>query len=156
MIQFVEPTKEDLKYLSQNLREEDMREVSSLIPNPDYLQVLRDCVEHSDTVYVVRVDEVPVVIFGSRKTEDTVERVGKKAADIWLLGTNDIKLNKTSFLKLSRKCVRELARDVDYLWNIVDPRNELHIRWLKWLGFTFPFIHPVREDLNFLVAVRNS
>jgi len=155
MIEFVTPTTEDLKYLSENLREEDIREVETVSPGADLLELLKDSMKVSDQCFVVRKDGVPVVIFGSKATEDILS-LGANAADIWLLGTDAIKLNKTSFLKLSRKVVQEISEDVDYLWNIVDPRNELHIRWLQWLGFSFPLPFRTQGGVDFLVAMRYS
>lgn len=155
MIEFVTPTAEDLEYLAENLREEDLREINTVSPGSDTLRLLIESAESSDRCFVVRKDGVPVVIFGSKGTEDVLS-IGAQAADIWLLGTDAIKLNKTSFLKLSRKVIQEISEDVDYLWNIVDPRNELHIRWLQWLGFSFPLPFRTQGGDDFLVAMRYS
>lgn len=154
MIEFVVPEQSDVRYLAENLRPEDVRELLTLKPDADIKKILEDCVSSSDFARVVRKDGVPVVIFGSQKTADEIAKVGAKAADIWLLGTDEIKLNKTSFLKLSKKVIEEIAEPFDYLWNVVDPRNDLHVRWLQWLGFSFPFEYPVNDELKFLVAVR--
>jgi len=154
MIEFGEPTAEDIDYLAEHLRAEDVREVRTLKPDADIRDTLQEAWDESQITRVVRKDGKPVVIFGSGPTEDVIASVGASAADIWLLGTDDIKLNKMSFLKLSMKVIKEIARPYDYLWNVVDPRNELHIRWLEWLGFSFPTEYKVDEDLNFLVAVR--
>ena len=56
---------------------------------------------------------------------------------IWLLATPDIKRIRFSFLRESRKVVNLLNHKYKVLWNFVDCRNELHLRWLKWCGFTF-------------------
>lgn len=155
MIEFDTPTRADIDHIAKNLREEDKREVNTVIPGVDIYKALKESVESSSTCHVVRKDGVPVVLFGSKKTPDFLG-VGAESADIWLLGTDEIKLNKTSFLKLSRKVIVEIASEVDYLWNIVDPRNELHIRWLQWLGFSFPTTYETSGGVDFLVAVRYS
>ena len=155
MIEFDTPTRADVDYLAKNLREEDKREVDTVMPGAEIHKVLKESVDTANKCFIVRKDDVPAVVFGSSETPDFLG-LGAKAADIWLLGTDEIKLNKTSFLKLSRKVIREIADEVDYLWNIVDPRNELHIRWLQWLGFSFPTTYETKGGVDFLVAVRYS
>ena len=56
---------------------------------------------------------------------------------IWLLATPEIYRIRFSFLRECKKVVNLLNRKYKLLWNYVDCRNELHIRWLKWCGFTF-------------------
>lgn len=154
MIQLARPTPEDIEHIGSNLRAADLREASTVKPELGPVGVLQYCVDESDKAYCVRKDGSPVVVFGSKDTEDFLG-IGAKAADIWLLGTDEVTLNKVSFLKLSRKFVEDLARPYDYLWNVVDSRNRLHLRWLRWLGFTFPFTHEI-NGVEFFVAVRYS
>ncbi|WP_438027644.1 hypothetical protein [Sorangium sp. So ce233] len=40
------------------------------------------------------------------------------------------------FLRNSRAWVDKLMDGYQTLWNVVDARNEIHIRWLRWCGFT--------------------
>ena len=47
------------------------------------------------------------------------------------------KTNTLFFLRESRKVVNLLNHKYKLLWNYVDCRNELHLRWLKWCGFKF-------------------
>lgn len=56
---------------------------------------------------------------------------------IWLLASDDIQKIRFSFLRESRKVVELLNQKYRTLWNYVDCRNELHLRWLKWCGFKF-------------------
>ena len=75
---------------------------------------------------IVDKENVPVGMFG----------VSKEGA-IWLLASNDIYRIRFSFLRESRKVIDFLNQKYPTLWNYVDCRNELHIRWLKWCGFKF-------------------
>ena len=55
---------------------------------------------------------------------------------IWLLGTDEITKHPVTFFKVSKKIFKELTKGREYLYNYVDARNKLHLRWLAWLGFT--------------------
>ena len=39
-----------------------------------------------------------------------------------------------TFLKLSKLKLKELFNNYDMIWNYVDARNVVHIKWLKCLG----------------------
>ena len=42
-----------------------------------------------------------------------------------------------TFLRHRRDVTDVLTKDYKILFNYVDAQNELHIKWLKWLDFTF-------------------
>ena len=70
----------------------------------------------------------PVGVFGV--TED---------GTIWCLGTDDL-LRKPlvyQFMKECRRYVDTLQNIYPILHNVIDGRNAVHIRWLRWMGFTF-------------------
>jgi hypothetical protein len=52
--------------------------------------------------------------------------------------------------------VQTLQQNYDVLFNLVDERNTLHIRWIQWCGFTFVNRHPAlgAEQRPFLEFVR--
>ncbi len=56
--------------------------------------------------------------------------------NIWMLGTELIEKHPTVFLRHSVQVVKDMHKSYRYLHNWVDVRNEVSIRWLKWLGFT--------------------
>ena len=57
---------------------------------------------------------------------------------IWFLSSEVMfKKNRIQFIKNSKIWVEKLFRDYEILWNVVDSRNKIHIRWLKWMGFRF-------------------
>lgn len=57
---------------------------------------------------------------------------------VWLLGSDAIDTSfALPFLRYSRAWLERIAEKYDLLYNVVDERNTVHIRWLKWLGFTF-------------------
>lgn len=63
---------------------------------------------------------------------------------IWMLGSDALTRPPLSiqFLRECRKHVYQMERPYRIIGNEIDQRNTLHVRWLKWLGFTFlPPIH---------------
>ena len=58
-----------------------------------------------------------------------------KTGIIWMLGSDNLKKIKKSFLKESRTEVNGINTLFPHLWNIIDSRNELHIKWIRWCGF---------------------
>ena len=55
---------------------------------------------------------------------------------VWLLGTDDIPLFSSKFLRWSRHWLKDLSIRYKVLGNMVDERNSAHVRWIEWLGFT--------------------
>ena len=58
-----------------------------------------------------------------------------KTGIIWMLGSDNLKKIKRPFLKESKTEVNEINALFPHLWNIIDSRNELHIKWIRWCGF---------------------
>lgn len=55
-------------------------------------------------------------------------------ACIWMLTTHEVPKHSRAFLRIGREIVRrELLRHSE-LWNMVDARHTLAIRWLEWMG----------------------
>jgi len=121
---------EDLKYLAPRLRYEDKREILAsvgMIP----LDALLFSYSNSDLVFtIVSPKDEPVAIFGVGKLENGV-------GGVWLLATDNLKDIKFAFLKENKKVINFLNTKYKILWNFVDCRNSLHIKWLKWCGFKF-------------------
>jgi len=45
--------------------------------------------------------------------------------------------DKRTFLRQSKIELRKILKEYPVLFNVVDSRNEVHVRWLQWMGFTF-------------------
>ena len=117
---------EDINFLAPRLRYEDKREILDGAGINPYLGLQYSYNVSEICLTIVDTKDIPVGIFG----------VSSEGA-IWLLATPDIHRIRFSFLRESRKIVNLLNRKYKVLWNFVDCRNELHLRWLKWCGFKF-------------------
>ena len=57
---------------------------------------------------------------------------------IWMTSTDAIVKHRVKFLRETCKPMLDrLHEDFPILTNMVDARNTLHHRWLRWLGFVF-------------------
>ena len=132
----ITPAKEsDPEELGPRLRKADKDEIYALagIEPTLGLQISMEC---SDRCYTVRDldNDTPFSMFGTSPNEGAMTTT----AAVWFLGSDDLfKKNKVSFLRNSAFWVVKLFSDYNILHNLVDARNTVHIRWLKWLGFTF-------------------
>ena len=123
-------TLEDIKYLAPRLRKEDKQEIlagTGLIP---YEALLNGYKNGVIVFTIVNFKNKPVGIFG-------INDVGNNVGAIWLLATDKLKDIQYSFLRENKKVIDFLNTKYKILWNFVDCRNSLHIKWLKWCGFKF-------------------
>ena len=58
------------------------------------------------------------------------------SAMIWMIATPDLEKHALEFLRYSRIFIDEVGEPYDLLFNWVDARNEVHVKWLKFCGFT--------------------
>ena len=123
-------TLEDIKYLAPRLRRTDKEEILAGIGATPYHALLIGYFECVIVFTIVNPKNEPVGIFG-------VTDCGDGTATIWLLATDGLAKIQIAFLKECRKVVNVLNKKYKILWNFVDCRNQLHIKWLKWCGFKF-------------------
>ena len=126
-------TKEDARDIASRLRHEDRREALDYIGVSPAL-ILPHATENPDTWVGCGDDGRPEVIFGVEPLEG-VEGVGI----VWLMATEEIARDykkQIQFLRKSREVIEDLQDKYPILGNYVDERNELHLKWCKWLGFS--------------------
>ena len=117
----------DICELAPNLRSEDKREVNTLGKTSEqallsgYLfgKVCRSIINNYGQV---------VGMYGVVPADD-------KTGLVWMLGSDKLKKIKIPFLKESRTEVEGMNTLFPHLWNIIDSRNEMHLKWIKWCGF---------------------
>ena len=124
---------EDCRAIADNMRKADIAEIKAG-PNWSPIQAMVAGYIHSKPPYtVIKNPEIPVAMWGIVPELDSVLNRGR----IWLLGTPAIKDVRVQFLRECSDWIREATEGYDIVYNMIDKRNKLHIRWLKWLGFSF-------------------
>lgn len=120
---------EDARYIAANMRQEDRQECEAQSGLPPAV-VLPQCVGRPN-VWTWEEDGVPVAIGG---VDASIPLVGT----VWMTSTDDIVKHRVKFLReMSKPVLALLHQDFPILTNMVDERNVLHQRWLRWLGFVF-------------------
>jgi hypothetical protein len=123
----------DIRTVSEGMRSDDAREAKALGYDPK-AALASSCI-YSDKVFAVVDDnDTAVALFGvGPHTLDNELLVGC----CWLVGTDGFPKVALRSARIVPGCVDELHTDYPVLWNWVDVRNTVHVRWLKWLGFEF-------------------
>lgn len=124
-------TAADALIISPNLRIEDHAEVLACT-GQEPGQVLPMCVEANRTwKAVAQPNGPPVALFGINGSVP------------WMVATPDLIHHQLSFLKQAKNIIQLMHHyGGPFLQNFVDARNDVHIRWLKYMGFTFGNLIP--------------
>ncbi len=117
----------DAAYVVLHARKED----SLGTPQGGVKEVLQKVFRVSrDTVYAVKVEGVPLCIFGVAEAT-----LLSGAATPWVVGTPEMRRHSTFLLRASRKILKVLLKEFGSLRSRVHRANTESIRWLQWLGF---------------------
>ena len=124
MSKYIHPiTFEAALEVASNLRPEDRREVEEG-HGIDPIEYLPTMSQKPSYVYFTVPDGKTAGMAG----------VGQEG-DIWMLCTPDIHRYPITFAREAKRYVD--SRTEPLLWNIVDSRNKMHLKLLKFLGFKF-------------------
>lgn len=93
--------------------------------------------------------QVPFAYFGMGECDEV-------SGLVWMLGTDALAANARTIAKRTPAVLAAWHSRRTLLFNYVDARNALHIRWLRRLGFTFIKLHPRwgTQQLPFLEFAR--
>tara|TARA_R100000458_G_scaffold18224_2_gene15798 strand:- start:7991 stop:8467 length:477 start_codon:yes stop_codon:yes gene_type:complete len=124
----------DVKHLAKNLRHADKQELYATFGNHSDIQdVLDKNVAVTTDAKVIEYKGKPIGVFGVADGHEENFNLGW----VWMVGTDDIKEIRTQFLKQCKEELEKMQSKYDVLCNYVDARNKVHIKWLRWMGFTF-------------------
>lgn len=122
----------DVAACAAEMRQADQAEVGALGYTP--LGALTDGLVYSRPCLTIvdRADR-PLAMFGAVPRADL-----QGAANVWLLATDRfVRECRRQFLRECRTWVDCMNQTYPLLTNVVDARNAVHIRWLRWCGFEF-------------------
>lgn len=125
-------TRDDVRYMAPRLRAADRAEVRAYTGLPPEV-VLEQCLDASDQCWVgCHNDGEPAVLWGTQPVYQVPE-VGW----IWMVCTDLILQHKYEFLTQARAHLPLAHARYPILTNHVDARNTVHIKWLRFMGFSF-------------------
>lgn len=125
-------TPDDVRYLLPRLRDADRAEVRALTGLPA-AAVISQCIEASDQCWVgCTDDDEPGVLWGTQPVFGVPE-VGW----IWMVCTDLMLQHRWEFLAQAKRYLPVAHAKYPILTNHVDARNAVHIKWLRFMGFSF-------------------
>lgn len=138
-------TLKDAVDLAPRLRSADVRELAALDPKATPKTALVLSVGASTDCYAIEKTGVVIALFGAAPVEGSPQ-----AGIVWMVSSDDLKTISILFLRHCKKHCQSLFANYRLLGNIVDSRNEVHVRWLKWLDFRFIRQVPLPSGETFL------
>lgn len=120
-------TQADIDHIAANLRPEDQREMEVFTEDPK--AELRRGWKSFPLVYSASVEGEPAVVMGVEP------QVRDGSGRVWLLGTPKCEERPIALMKEARLWRDRWLDRWSPLWNVVDPRNEMHVRWIESIGF---------------------
>jgi len=117
----------DAGALAPRLRAADLREIDAAT-GERALDAIERCTRSSDPCLSV-VDGQVIAVFG-------VVPDGPERGIVWMVGSDEIASRAIPFARIMRPWVGRLQERYRILWNFADARNEVHLRWIRWCGFT--------------------
>lgn len=124
-------TEVDLLNLLINMRPEDARECHAMV-GPRFHKMLRlEFRASQEAWYAGFAGDKLLCLFGlgRRLTMLSTE------APVWMLATEHLKDHAAPFARHSIGVVQNFIERNSRIFNFVDERNVLAVKWLKWLGF---------------------
>jgi putative methionine-R-sulfoxide reductase with GAF domain len=122
---------EDCACLAANMREADRMEVKAASGLTPYQALLMGYVNSEICVSIVDDDSTILGMFGVVPTS-----VSPSTGAVWMLAAKELLKYSKRFAKESRQWVDAVQSGYDLLYNTIDERNTVHIRWIQWCGFT--------------------
>ncbi len=128
----------DIPIVASNMRDADVQELQASSEGKPKEALLRGLLTGKPCMTICKADGTPVAMWGVAPQMDDV-------GVAWLLGTKELvedRATRMRFLREVKAQVTKVMRTYRVLWNCVDARNTVHIRWIRWMGFTFIAKHP--------------
>jgi hypothetical protein len=131
MGEFLRPVRDDdLRHVATNMRSADRRECYASAGMHPELALLFALSVSEETHTLVNPAGTAVGICGIAAGHTPVDK------QVWMLATDDLLRHRRLFHRESKLWFNQLTTKYT-LWNFVDERNVVHIRWLKSLGCVF-------------------
>ena len=128
----------DIPVVAANMRQEDVAEVLAGEGRGPKEALLFAFMAGKPCMTICNSKDEPIAMWGVTPDAGKVGRV-------WMLGTDELvgdRRIRVRFLREVKAYLKELFKTYAVLWNCVDARNTVHIRWIQWMGFTFVAKHP--------------
>jgi len=124
-------TLEDAEYLGPRLREADKEEIKAASGSDPVTALVNSFNQSNPCNTMLTPSGEPVGMFGLCPTVDGM------AGAVWALATDELLNHRKTFMRFSKQWIIAANDIYPVLFNFVDARNSVHIRWLRAMGFIF-------------------
>jgi hypothetical protein len=138
------------RHIAEHLRDGDRVEVEASSGSDPRSAVALSILMSSRAYAVLDRNDVPVCLYGV--SPHPLPGVGV----VWLLGTDGLYDEALPIARVSKAHVAELQQQYPLLWNYVDERNTLSIRWLRWMGFKAHGVKQTASGHPFRIFARTA
>ncbi len=121
----------DAALLAPRLREADVTELNITITDTIEETLLRGINDSAECFVAVSEGDIPEIVFGVVPSGDP------DVGFIWMVGTDAIEANWVQVIRETRAWLDKVFGRYKLLTNSVYSDNTVHIRWLRWAGFSF-------------------
>jgi hypothetical protein len=132
--------------ITAQLRQSDREEIEAggaVAPE----EALRVSMSISTHAYCITSQECgPIAMFGAAPSP--LPGVGI----VWMLGTDAIQTEALAIARRTRRYFNELNEPYPVLWNYIDSRNAVSMKWLEWGGFKLIRDVPINGHLFHIFA----
>jgi len=133
--------KREYKFILDNIRHEDKRELEALYGGGWYEKTLENFEKENVLVLYgkdFQENTVPVAIGGFRTVDENDPEIGA----VWLLTTKYIYKNSIALSKALKTQIEEKDKQYKIMFNYIYKSNYSAKKWLKKLGFKFDNPYP--------------
>lgn len=143
----------DCEYILDNLRKEDVEEVSTTL-GKDWKNLTIKALQSGLPFNLVKTqkDDRPVLMYGAWP----IYKENQSIAVVWLLSTPEIKEHQIKFLREIKNDLKIYDDKYGILYNMIYSKNRLAKRWLKKSGFRFPKDEKKKIPLDLLFSKMNT
>lgn len=121
----------DLRDIVPNLRAADVDEIKAVV-GVSPAAALPGCIAASRETLVFGAFDTPVAILGLQDVIDNPD-----VGIVWMLTTRHVEEYPFQFLRVVKDYLPLAHKYHPIITNHVDERNTVHIKWLRWMGFSF-------------------
>lgn len=114
-------------HIAAHMRQQDLDEIEAMGSGADALHLSIQLSSHG--YCIMDRDGKPCAMFGA--APHPLPGVGV----VWMLGTDGIRREAVGISRRTRRYFNELNTAYPVLWNYIDARNTVSLRWLRWGGF---------------------
>jgi hypothetical protein len=133
----IRSTVEDAIQLAPRLRKEDVAEIAASA-NVSPVQALQEGALGTECWSILSDAGLIIGMFGIHH----IPQFGANQAAVWMLASDDLVSIKDDLHRETPKWLEHFHTKYHILWNLVDARNTVHLKWLKRLGFSLVALHP--------------